>query len=121
MLDSAKTESVIDKRLKKCFVADEISKQAVEFYDNFIYLYQYIIQQLSVFNSKGELRLHDEVKENIAIALELIESLNHKTINKAVKSIKNALPDLLTYFKDTEFALENCQKLSNVHEITSTT
>ncbi|MCK5872745.1 MAG: hypothetical protein KAG26_07950 [Methylococcales bacterium] len=117
ILDSAKTESVIDKRLNQSFIADEKLRQAIEIYDNFNYLYQYIIRQLNVFDSKGEPRLHNEVKENITIALELIESLNHKTINKAVKSIKNALPDLLIYFKDTEFALENCQKLSDDKEL----
>jgi len=112
-LASAKTESVIDKRLNSCFVADNECVQAIELYDDFNYLYYYLITQLNVFDSKSKLREHDEVKENMEIALELIESLNHKKINKAVTSIKNSLEDLLVYFSDAEIALENCQKLSD--------
>ena len=115
-LASAKTDSVIDKRLNRCFVADEVAKQAIEIYENFSYLYQYLIQQLKVFDSKGELRQHHQVKENMEVALELIESLNHKTINKAITSIQNGLPDLLVYFNDAQLAIENCQKLTDDKE-----
>ena len=83
--------------------------QAINIYDNFSYLYQYIIQQLNVFDSKGNPRRQDEVKENMLLALELIEFLNHKTINKAVISIKTALTDILTYFSDVDVALD-CAK-----------
>ena len=111
-LASAKTDAVIDKRLNRCFIADEAAIQAIEIYDNFSYLYQCLIQQLNVFDSKGNPRQFDDVKENMQLALELIEYLNHKTINKAVASIKMALPDLLTYFSDVDVAIENCQKLT---------
>ena len=112
-LASAKTESVIDKCLNSCFSADSEESQAIDLYDNFNYLYRFLIQQLTIFNSKGELREHRQVKENMEIALELIESLNHKKINKAVTSIQASLADLLVYFNDAESALENCQKLSD--------
>ena len=64
ILASAKTETVIDKHLNRCFAADEVANKAIDLYDNFIYLYQYLIQQLNVFDSKGDPRLQDEVKEN---------------------------------------------------------
>jgi len=112
-LASAKTDAVIDKRLNRCFEADEVARQAIEHYDNFSYLYQYLIQQLNVFDSKGNPRHRDEAKENILLALELMESLNHNAINKAALSIKTALADILTYFNDVDIALENCQKLSS--------
>lgn len=111
-LASAKTGPVIDKRLNRCFTADDATKQAIELYDNFSYLYQYITQQLNVFDSKGHLRQYDQVKEKMEIALELMETLNHKSINKAIASIKKALPDLLTYWAYASVAIENCQKLS---------
>lgn len=111
-LASAKTSTVIDKRLNRCFAADEAANQAIELYDNFSYLYQYLIQQLNVFDSKGVPRRQNEVKENMELALELIEFLNHKTLNKLVISIKRALADILTYFNDVNVALENCQKLT---------
>lgn len=111
-LSSAKTEFVIDKRLNRYFTADDAAKQAIELYDNFSYLYRYLIRQLNVFDSKGHLRQYDQVKENMEIALELMETLNHKSINKAIASIKKALPNLLTYLTDAGIAVENCQKLS---------
>ena len=111
-LASAKTGSVIDKRLNRCFTADEAAEQAVELYDSFSYLYRYLIRQLNVFDSKGHLHQYDQVKENMEIALELMETLNHKSINKAIASIKKAVPDLLTYLTDAGIAIENCQKLS---------
>jgi len=112
-LASAKTGTVIDKRLNRCFAADEAANQAIDLYDSFSYLYQYIIQQLNVFDPEGEPRLQNQVKENIELALELIEYLNHKSINKMVVSIKTALTDILTYFSDVDVALENCQKLTS--------
>jgi flagellin-specific chaperone FliS len=115
-LASARTKAVIDKRLNRCFVADISAVQAIDLYDNFSYLYHYLIQQLNVFDSQGKPRQLDEVKEKMETALELIESLNHKTINKSVTSIKTALPDLLTYFNAVDVALENCQKLTSDEE-----
>ena len=45
-------DATIDKRLNRCFLADEKSSQAIELYDNFSHIYQYLIQQLNVFDSK---------------------------------------------------------------------
>ncbi|NOR79387.1 MAG: hypothetical protein GQ529_00925 [Methyloprofundus sp.] len=111
-LASAKTESVINKRLNDCLTADDVAKQAIELYENFNYLYRYLIRQLNIFDSKGHLRQYDQVKEKMEIALELMETLHHKPINKAIASIKKALPDLLTYWADASVAIEYCQKLS---------
>ncbi|MCK5355525.1 MAG: hypothetical protein KAJ63_10440 [Methyloprofundus sp.] len=116
-LTSAKTGPVIDKRLNRCFTADDTARQAIELYDNFSYLYRYLIRQLNIFDSKGHLRQYDQVKENMEIALELMETLNQKSINKATVSIKEALPDLLTYWTDASVAIENCQKLSTDQEV----
>ncbi|NOR80419.1 MAG: hypothetical protein GQ529_06240 [Methyloprofundus sp.] len=119
-LASAKTEAVIDKRLNRCFTADDAAKQAIELYDNFSYLYRYLIQQLNVFDSKGHLRQYNQVKENMQIALELMETLHHKPLNKAIASIKKALPDLLTYWTDASIAIENCQQLSTDQDVLQT-
>jgi len=111
-LASAKKDSVIDKRLNACLIADDATKQAIELYENFNYLYRYLIRQLNIFDSKGHIRQYEQVKENMEIALELMETLHHKPINKAIASIKKALPDLLTYWADARVAVETCQKLS---------
>lgn len=112
LLASAKSEAVIDKRLNGCFEADKKEQQAIDGYDNFHYLYQYLIHQLKSFDSAGRLRQRDQAEENMTVALELITSLPHKTISKEAMLIKKTLPDLLTYFDDAAIAFEKCQKLT---------
>jgi len=111
VLNSAKSDSVIHKRLTKLFTAEENAVQAIELYDSFRYLYHYLIHQLNSFNANGDLLQRDEVRLNMEAALELMESLQHESINKEVSSIKGNLSDLLTYFDTAKEALENCQKM----------
>jgi len=109
---SAKSDSVIKKRLKIWFKSEKMATKAIELYDDFHYLYQYLIHQLHTFDSSGKLRQREQTKENMEVALDLMESLEHKTIKKKAISIKKALPDLLTYFDDAVIALKKCQKLT---------
>ena len=111
-LASAKNDSVINKRLNRCFEADKKAAQAIDLYDDFHYLYQHLIHQLNTFDSSGRLRQPEQAKENMEIILDLMESLGHKTIKKKVVSIKKTLSNLLTYFDDAAIALKNCQELT---------
>ena len=52
-----------------------------------------------------------KAKEEIEVALELIERLKHKKINREIQGIKKVLPNLLDYFKDTKKAIRNCRAL----------
>ncbi|HJH28183.1 MAG TPA: hypothetical protein C5S51_00545 [Methanosarcinaceae archaeon] len=65
LLTSAKKDSVIDKRLSSFLIADDAAKQAIERYENFNYLYRYLIRQLNIFDSKGHIRQYDQVKEKM--------------------------------------------------------
>jgi len=85
--------------------------EAIEFYDNFKYFYTHAIKQLNLFRSNGELRDMRKAKEEIEVALELIETLKHKTINKEIEGIKKILPNLLDYFTDAKKAIRNCREL----------
>jgi len=111
-LASAKSDAVIDKRLTLCCEADEKAEQAMDCYDDFHYLYQYLIHQLNTFDSAGKLRPQDQAEENMAVALDLMTSLPNKSIGKEATLIKKTLPELLTYFDDAIIAVESCQKLS---------
>jgi len=111
-LASARSEKVIDKRLNRCVEADKKEQEAIDLYDNFNYLYRYLIHQLKTFDSAGKLRQRDQAEENMTIALELMTSLAHKAIYKEAALIKKTLPDLLTYFDDAVIAFEKCQQLT---------
>jgi len=55
-------------------------------------------------------------KSTIEVALDLIDELDHKAINKDIASVRKALPNILTYFADAEIAVKNCEKLTNNKE-----
>jgi hypothetical protein len=108
---SAKSDEVIDKRLNDCFKLEEKEAQAIDLYDDFTYLYHIIIHQLTSFDSAGTLRPQDQAEGNIAAALDLMASLDHKTIAKEATLIKKTLPDVLIYFNDAPNAFARCQEL----------
>lgn len=112
-LASAKSESVIDKRLNLCFEADKAVEKARQLHEDFSYLYQEIIHQLNTFDSVGNLRESDHAKSTIEAALFLLEELEHQAINKDIASVRKALPHFLTYFAEAEIAVNNCQKLTD--------
>ena len=120
ILASAKSDAVIEKRLMLCFEADEKEKQAIDCYEDFHYLYHYLIHQLKSFDSEGRLRQRDQTEENMAIALELMTLLPHKTIGKEALLIQKTLPNLLTYFDDAAIALEKCQQLTTNKDVLQT-
>jgi hypothetical protein len=53
---------------------------------------------LHVFDSNGHLRQHKDAEENIQIGLDLIDTLEYKTLSKTIKTIRKTLPKLLHYF-----------------------
>lgn len=98
ILAIAKSDEVITKRKVKYKKSQEKSQEAITLYDSFSYLYICLISELRIFNSKGRVRNRKKSEENIVIGLELIETLVHIKITKAVKSIKKMVPYLLSYF-----------------------
>jgi hypothetical protein len=85
--------------------------EAIELYENFKYFYTHAIRQLNPFKSNGELRDMIKAKEEIEVALELIETLEYEKINKEISGIKKILPHLLDYFDDAKKAIRNCKAL----------
>ena len=112
-LDSAKTDAVIEKRLNRCCNAEDTIKKAQDLHHDFHYLYMEIIHQLNSFDSSGELRKRSDAEETIEVALGLMESLDYKPIRKDISSVRNALPNFLTYFETAKKAVKNCQNLSD--------
>ena len=111
VLASAKSKKVINKKRYQYNKARKETEKAIEIYDNFLYLYTHIIKELQPFKSSGELRNREIAKENIEVALELIESLNHKQINKQIATIKKILPELLNYFEEAKKSIKICKQL----------
>ena len=111
IISSAKTQKIINKRRYQYNKACKQTIEAIELYENFLYLYIYILKQLQPFHSNGELRNRDKAKENIEVALELMKSLEQEHINTLIKSIEKILPELLNYFEESKKAIDRCKQL----------
>jgi len=117
VISSAKTTKIINARRYKYNKACKSTIDAIELYENFLYLYTHIIKELQPFHSDGKLRDRVSSKANIEIALQLIKSLENGQINTQVASIERILPELLNYFDEAKRAIERCKKLGIDSEI----
>jgi hypothetical protein len=112
VLNSAKTEIVIAKRLKDYEDAIIATSIAIELYEDFQFLYLCIINSLKPFHNDGTIREREKAEEEIQTALELMERINNEKIAKEIKTIKGILPNLLNYFEQTKRVLKKCQELN---------
>jgi hypothetical protein len=110
-LDSAKTDTVIERRINQYEQATRIADEKIELYETFSFLYTSLTENLRVFNSKGQRRDRKQAEENIKTGLDLIESLANSGLTKAVKKIRRTLPDLLNYFQVAESIMAKLEKL----------
>ena len=111
MIISAKTQKVINHRRYEYQKAKNKTLEAIEIYEDFTYLYQYIINQMQPFYSNGNIRNKKSSEENIMVALELIKSLQNEKIDIQVTSIEKLVPNLLNYFTEAKTAIKKCKKL----------
>lgn len=98
VLDTARSEAVIASRIERYEAARRQADEAMARYDQFVYLYQVLREQLSVVDETGRLRERGEAEGEIATALELFDTLGSASLSKAVAKTRRALPDLLAYF-----------------------
>jgi hypothetical protein len=120
VISSAKTTKIINHRRYKYNKARKSTLDTIEIYENFLYLYTYIIKELQPFHSNGKIRNRIHAKENIEVALELIKDLKNGKINSQVSSIEKILPELLNYFEEAKKAIERCKKLGMDNETITT-
>jgi len=111
VISSAKTQKIINQRRYKYNKSRKKTIEAIEIYENFLYLYNYLIKELQPFHSNGKIRNRDRAKENIEVALELIKSLKNENINSQVVSIEKILPELMNYFEEAKRAIKRCKNL----------
>lgn len=111
-LDSARTNDVINKRIKNYEKVQKVCAEKIELYEFFKFLYKSIVENLRIFNSNGVLRDRKDAEENIKIGLDLIESLEKPGITDAVKKIRRTLPELFNYFDVAKSVVADLNELS---------
>jgi hypothetical protein len=110
-LHSAKSDRVINKRIDQYEAAEKQADEKIELYDEFSSLYIATIEELKTFDKNGDLRDRKEAEKNIEEYLSLIEILNHTKITKAVKKIRNTMPELLNCFEVTKLIVTDLKAL----------
>jgi hypothetical protein len=111
IIKSAKSDKVKNRRRYQYKKACDRANEAIEIYENFLYLYTHIIKELQPFHLNGELRNKTRARESIEVALELIKSLNNGHINRQIETIERILPELLNYFDEAKKAINRCKSL----------
>jgi hypothetical protein len=98
ILNSAKSEEVINKRAEKYEQAKQITNEKIELYENYYFLYGCLIKELQIFDDSGNLRDRKQAEENIEAALELLETLKNEKLIETVHKVRRTMPSLLNYF-----------------------
>jgi hypothetical protein len=98
-LDSARSEAVITARIDGYVTARRQADAAIARYDDFVYLYDCLMEQLAIFDATGRLRDRSEAEAQMRAALDLLDTLGVKALNKAVAKTRRTLPELLQYFE----------------------
>lgn len=98
VLDSAKSDAVIRERIENYESAVQKTIQSIKLYEDFNYLYSSLVKELHLFDSNGNLRDRKFAEENMAIILNLFDTLSIGKISETVAKIRKTLPDLLNYF-----------------------
>ena len=97
-LDSARSETVITTRIEQYEQACRHADEAIERFDDVVYLYHELHEQLSVFDETGRLRGRTQAQAQMMTALELLDMLEVESLSKAVAKTRRTLPELLNYF-----------------------
>ena len=114
VLDSARSEWVINARIEDYEEAVEEAKKALEVYESYCYLFRCIQENLELFDKQGKLKNIDFVKGEILTSLELMDELGYTKIKDIVKKLKERTGEFLVYFKRaTEVYKSLSDKLKN--------
>ena len=116
-LDSARSDKVIDKRIKEYEDAQEATIKAIELYETFQFLYHCLLEQLRIFDNNGELRNRIEAEANIKIGLDLIETLGKSKLTDSVNKVRRTLPNLFHYFDVAQKVVSELRELGIDQEV----
>ncbi len=111
VLDSARSERVINERIEAYEKAVETARKARERYEDALYLFQHIQQHLDLFERCGNLRDPHVARDTIETALDLLQELDHSDLQQLAQTFQDRLDSILLYF---ETARELYPKLSKI-------
>lgn len=99
VLDSARSENVINKRIEAYDQAAAVSRQAINDYDQAVTLFRQLQKAFDVFDRQGQLKNQQTVRETIEKILERLSQLEVKSLQQSVTDFKEHLAMILSYFE----------------------
>ena len=97
-LDSAKSEPVINKKIGQYEQAQKITKEKIQIYEDYRYVYSCLIEELSLFDDSGNLRDPKKAETHITTGLDLLEAFENSKLTKTVNKVRRTMPNLFHYF-----------------------
>ncbi|MCK5537945.1 MAG: hypothetical protein KAI79_14050 [Bacteroidales bacterium] len=111
LLSKAKTDTTLDKRKLEYEQAKINTDKALDFLDDFEFIYYHLLSCLECINANGELKSKEHEIAKFEVAIELgIECLEHKTIVKRLKSIAKIQKRLFYFYDVAERILQELKK-----------
>ena len=111
-IDSAKTDTVMHKRIDQHAKAQKIGIEKIEMYDSYHFLYSCLIEELKIFDNNGNLRDRKKAEATINAGLDLLETLGDAKLIKVVDKIRRTMPELLNYFDVGKSIVDELMTLS---------
>ena len=113
LLQRAKSESNIEKRRINDYSAKAKAIALIKLYDDYSFWYTFLIEQLQIFDKKGQVLDVTQAQENLKLGLKEIEQLDRysKTKNEKMKKIitkiRRLLPNLFHFLKYAKKVVES--------------
>lgn len=111
VLDSARSQQVINKRIADYEKAAEVATQAIERYENASYLFRCIQQSLELFDQQGHLQDAQSAREEIQAALELMNEIDCPSLKAQVNKFYEQLDSMLLYFQRAQQVYQELSEL----------
>lgn len=106
VFESAKSESVIGKRIDWYEAAQVEAQEAIERYDNYCYLWRELRKTLELFDRLGRIKPSAERQAEIKTILELMKELGDEKLKREVASFASGMEGYWDYYRRTEEAYQ---------------
>jgi len=101
VFESAKSESVIGKRMESYETAQAEAQAAIERYDNYSYLWRELRKALELFDGQGRIKPAAERQAEIRTILELMKELGDQKLKREVASFASGMEGYWDYYRRT--------------------
>jgi hypothetical protein len=106
ILDSARSDKVINKRIEQYELAHQKAKIYTDLYDQYAYLCGCLKELFELFDRNGNLKPLSYLYDEIEVIFELMLSLNYSPIKEVVEAMGARKDSLFVYFKMAEQILK---------------